>query len=228
MLRPITCLMHRRSWMPAASPRASRRSSGGKGGSTQELIEFCRKSVLHGEDVLQGRSVLASIHTNQKLARGRTREARVGEDHFTGLGLRSSAALTLIRTFCLCHESARLSSPPNPRCSGRAASGAPLRVSDEDQRPKRDPTDAKVLRCCYTVNLWDNGQRVEENRVRRWLQIGVLGVVAVLSEAALAAQPADALPPASNSLDEAAALASRISPWPVCTRSIPTRSPTSC
>ena len=41
--------------------------------------------------------------------------------------------------------------------------------------------------------------------VRRWLQIGVLGVVAVLSGAAMAAQPADALPPASNSLDEAAA-----------------------
>ena len=41
--------------------------------------------------------------------------------------------------------------------------------------------------------------------VQRWLQIGVLGVVAVLSGAAMEAQPPDLLPPASTSLDEAAA-----------------------
>jgi len=43
------------------------------------------------------------------------------------------------------------------------------------------------------------------NMVRRCLQIGVLGLVAVCSGATMAAPGADALPPASNSLDEAAA-----------------------
>jgi hypothetical protein len=47
--------------------------------------------------------------------------------------------------------------------------------------------------------------RNQGNSVRRWTQIGVLIAAALLSGAELAAQPTNALPPASNVLDEAAA-----------------------